>query len=105
MRRLSKPTLLVMGKTGSIGGTGKTNKSQIKKDMKTIEEEEDNILDNEDDQLEDGAMYPAGLIMDDDDVNDRNIKDDDDNDSPLDRDNGIFISKDDDEGLYPEGVR
>lgn len=101
--KLTAPVLLVMGKTGSIGGSGKTNKKQINQNMKTKEEDEFEV--NEDDEeMADDAMYPVGLQMEGNE-NDRNVLDDDDNNNPLYRDNGIFVGKDDDEGLYPEGVR
>lgn len=100
--KLTKPILLIMGKTGSIGGSGKTNQKQInKKDMKTIDDEFE--VNEDDEEMQDGAMYPAGLEMQGEE-NDREIRDDNDNGSPLDRDEGIFIGKDDD-GMYPAGVK
>lgn len=62
------------------------------------------IQDNEDEEMEEG-LYPAGLIMEgDENDNGRDIRADDDNDSPLDRDS-IFIGKDEGEGMYPAGVK
>ena len=55
------------------------------------------ILNNEDDVLEDDGMYPADLKMEGDDngEKDREVKDDNVNSSPLDRE----------EGMFPAGVK